>query len=30
MNASALIVTTGAAILIAAVVFMFLWFRHRD
>jgi hypothetical protein len=29
MNASALIVTTGAAVLIAAVVFMVLWFRHR-
>jgi len=28
MNASALIVTTGAAVLIAACVFMFFWFRR--
>jgi len=29
VNASALIVTTGAAVLIAAIVFMVLWFRRR-
>jgi len=28
MTSSALIVTTGAAVLIAAIVFMVLWFRR--
>jgi len=28
VTASALIVTTGAAVLIAACVFMFFWFRR--
>jgi len=28
MNASALIITTGAVVLIVAVVFMILWFRR--
>ena len=29
MNASALIVTTGAAVLIGFIVFIVLWFRSR-
>ena len=29
MNASALIVTTGAALLIGVCVFMWLWFHRR-
>jgi hypothetical protein len=33
VNATAIVVTTGAAVLVAAIVFMVLWFRskrHRD
>jgi hypothetical protein len=30
MNASALIVTTGAAVVILAVVFMVLWFGRKN
>jgi hypothetical protein len=29
MNATAVVITTGAAVLVAGVVFMVLWFRRK-